>query len=99
MDIVLKQCKEAMEAYRGIACNEAIIECGYNNRDDNRNGTGVYLTDGKSSCNDSRLDYLQIIRPLDSRMSTKNIVDVHVRAFKKLQVENDLVLILISLLN
>ena len=45
------------------------------------------------------VDYLQIIRPLDSRQSTKDAVDGHVRAFKKLQVENDLVVLLISSLN
>lgn len=45
------------------------------------------------------VDYLQIIRPMDSRVSTKDAVDSHVRAFKKLQVENDLVVLLISSLN
>ena len=45
------------------------------------------------------IDYLQIIRPMDSRMSTKDAVDLHVRALKKLQMENNLVVIVISSLN
>ena len=45
------------------------------------------------------VDYLQITRPLDNRVSTKDAVDSHVRAFKKLQVENDLIVLLISSLN
>jgi len=36
---------------------------------------------------------------MDNRMSVKDVVDTHVRAFKKLQVENDLVVLLISSLN
>ena len=45
------------------------------------------------------VDYLQIIRPTDPRQTTKDAVDTHVRALKKLQTENDLVIILICSLN
>ncbi len=45
------------------------------------------------------VDYLQIIRPTDTRMTTKDAVDSHVRALKMLQRNNDLVLIVISSLN
>ena len=45
------------------------------------------------------VDYLQIIRPTDSRIATKDAVDNHVRALKMLQRNNDLVLIVISSLN
>ena len=45
------------------------------------------------------VDYLQIVRPVDKRQSTKDGVDSNVRAFKKLQIENELVVLLISSLN
>ena len=45
------------------------------------------------------MDYLQIIRPLDPKQNTKDAVDGHVRALKKLQTDNDLVLLVISSLN
>ena len=45
------------------------------------------------------VDYLQIVRPVDKRQSTKDGVDSNVRAFKKLQTENELVVLLISSLN
>ena len=45
------------------------------------------------------VDYLQIIRPTDNRIATKDAVDNHVRALKMLQRNNDLVLIVISSLN
>ena len=35
------------------------------------------------------VDYLQIVRPVDKRQSTKDGVDSNVRAFKKLQTENE----------
>ena len=45
------------------------------------------------------VDYLQLIRPLDSRQTTKDAVDEHLRALKQLQMENELVIVLISSLN
>ena len=45
------------------------------------------------------IDYLQIIRPLNNKTSTKDAVDENVRALKKLQIENDLIVLLISSLN
>ena len=41
----------------------------------------------------------RLVRPVDKRQSTKDGVDSNVRAFKKLQVENELVVLLISSLN
>ena len=43
--------------------------------------------------------HLQIIRPTDSKMTAKDAVDSHVRTFKMLQENNDLVVFLISSLN
>ena len=45
------------------------------------------------------VDYLQVICPTDRKQLTKDAVDTHVRALKKLQKDNDLVVILVSSLN
>ena len=45
------------------------------------------------------VDYLQILPTMDKRQTLKDAVDGNVRAFKKLQMENDLVVLLISSLN
>ncbi len=45
------------------------------------------------------LDYLQIITPLSTHQTTKDVVDYNVRVLKKLQTENDLVVLVISSLN
>lgn len=46
------------------------------------------------------VDYLQVIQPsIESHMSAKDLVDMHVRRLKQLQSENRLVLIVISSLN
>ncbi len=91
--------ERAIENYRSIAGTEAIIECGFDT-------TVVTITDtvrdyiSKTGIQPVVIvDYLQIVRPIDIRQTAKDAVDVHVRAFKKLQVDNDLVVILISSLN
>ena len=45
------------------------------------------------------VDYLQLIRPLDKKQTTKDAVDESLRALKLLQMENELVVVLISSLN
>ncbi len=46
------------------------------------------------------VDYLQVIQPADgSRMTAKDLVDMHVRRLKQLQSDNGLVLIVVSSLN
>ena len=45
------------------------------------------------------IDYLQLIRPTEPRQTTKDAVDGHIRALKQLQIENELVIVLISSLN
>lgn len=45
------------------------------------------------------VDYLQVIYPLDTRLSTKDAVDMNVRALKNLQKDHNLVVILVSSLN
>ena len=45
------------------------------------------------------IDYLQIISPVTSHQTAKDVVDYNVRALKKLQTDNDLVVLVISSLN
>ena len=45
------------------------------------------------------VDYLQVLYPMDSRLSTRDSVDMNVRALKELQKDHDLVVILVSSLN
>ncbi len=91
--------EKAKEAYMSYGRHEIIYECGF----DTTIETIVGLVKNYMEDNEVKpiviVDYLQIIRPVDNRVSTKDAVDGHVRAFKKLQVENDLVVLLISSLN
>ena len=91
--------ERAIEAYKEFSKHELVIECGLDT-------TAEMIVDavkdyirhtGKKPV--VFVDYLQIVRPSDSRQTMKDAVDGHVRAFKKLQVENDLVVVLISSLN
>ena len=45
------------------------------------------------------VDYLQLLRPSDPKLTTREAVEQHVQAFKLLQLENDLVIFLVSSLN
>ena len=91
--------KKAEAEYVRLTEHEIIYECGFDTTIE------TIIDCVKSYMNDNKVtpvvivDYLQIIRPMDNRMSVKDVVDTHVRAFKKLQVENDLVVLLISSLN
>ena len=91
--------EQAKAEYVKFARHEVIYECGF----DTTIETILDLVKNYIEDNGVKpiviVDYLQIIRPIDSRVSTKDAVDSHVRAFKKLQVENDLVVLLISSLN
>lgn len=91
--------REAAKEYAKSAENESVIECSFDTTIDTI--TGYVL--GYIKANDAKpvviVDYLQIIRPADPRQTTKDAVDGHVRALKKLQTENDLVVIVISSLN
>ena len=93
-----EELQRAKELYMRYGGNEIIYECGYE--------TTIETIIEKVQNYEERgvrpvvvIDYLQIIRPMDSRMSTKDAVDLHVRALKKLQMENNLVVIVISSLN
>ena len=45
------------------------------------------------------IDYLQVICARDHRMSTREVIDEHVRGLKQLQKNNELILLVISSLN
>ena len=45
------------------------------------------------------VDYLQLLRPSDPKLTTREAVEQHVQAFKLLQLEHDLVIFLVSSLN
>lgn len=91
--------RTAAKEYAKAAENESVIECSFDTTIDTITG---YVM-GYIKANDVKpvviVDYLQIIRPTDPRQTTKDAVDGHVRALKKLQTENDLVVIVISSLN
>ena len=89
----------AIEEYKSFGKHNIIYQCGFEaNINTILDRVNNYIED-----NEVKpvviVDYLQIVRPLDSRISTKDGVDSNVRALKKLQVDNDLVVLLISSLN
>ena len=91
--------KAAREVYVSRGKNEYIVECGFD--------TNVEVIVGTVKDYISRtgvkpvvmVDYLQIITPVSTHQTTKDVVDYNVRALKKLQTENDLVVLIISSLN
>ena len=91
--------KQARVKYAEVASKEIIYECGFdttittiianvNHYIKTYNKTPIVI-----------VDYLQIVRPSDSRMNTKDAVDNNIRALKMLQKNNDLVVLVISSLN
>ena len=90
--------RRAAETYAGFAKYETIIECDFNTTIETIVGTVEEYIRQRHVVPVVIVDYLQIIQPLE-RGSTKDAVDGHVKALKKLQVNYDLVLIVISSLN
>ena len=97
--VVTEELRRAKSEYVRFATHEIIYECGFDTTIETIIGKVQSYIEDTGVKPIVIVDYLQIIRPLDSRQSTKDAVDGHVRAFKKLQVENDLVVLLISSLN
>ncbi len=91
--------RRAIATYKGFAIHEAIVEGNFMMTVDIITST----VKGYISRTGVRpvvfVDYLQLIRPLDPRQTTKDAVDESLRALKLLQMENDLVIVLISSLN
>ena len=90
--------QSAIEQYREFAGNERFIEC--------RLGSiGVIQGNVESHIQKTGVapivivDYLQNIQATETNKTTKDVVDSHMRLFKKLQADNSLVVILLSSLN
>lgn len=91
--------REAAREYAEAARNENMIECGFDTTIDTIINEVLRYIREKQVKPVVIVDYLQIIRPADPRQTTKDAVDTHVRALKKLQTENDLVIMVICSLN
>lgn len=91
--------KEAVKTYADFAEHETVIECSFDTTIDTITGTVKDYIKQTGTKPVVIVDYLQIIRPIDPKQNTKDAVDGHVRALKKLQTDNDLVLLVISSLN
>lgn len=95
--------KKAVEKYKTFAKNISIIECSFDVLEEDIIDyvEGFIQSTGLTPV--VIIDYLQIIPGtpdhLGRRPTTKDAVDSHVRAFKKLQSRHDLVLFLIASLN
>ena len=92
--------KVAVDEYSRYANNLLIAECTFRATIDTIEGTVTNYIQKTGKKPVVIVDYLQVIQaPLESRMTAKDLVDLHVRRLKQLQSENKLVLIVISSLN
>ena len=93
-----EELEEAIEKYKEIGRNEEVIECDFDTTiADIVEYVEQYIeTEGESPV--VMIDYLQVIRPEGTRPLRESI-DANVKALKKLQSENDIVVMVISSLN
>lgn len=95
--------KKAVEQYKTFAKNISIIECSFDVLEEDIINYVESFIQSTGVTPVVIIDYLQIIPGtpdhLGHRPTTKDAVDSHVRAFKKLQSRHDLVLFLIASLN
>lgn len=91
--------KAAREVYVSRGKNEYIVECGFDTNVDVIVGTVKDYISRTGVKPVVMVDYLQIITPVTTHQTMKDVVDYNVRALKKLQTENDLVVLVISSLN
>ncbi len=89
----------ARELYATQTKNEYIVECGFDTNVEAIVETVKEYMSQTGSQPVVIVDYLQIITPVNNNQTTKDVVDYNVRALKKLQTENDLVVLVISSLN
>ena len=89
----------ARELYAAQSKHEFTVECGFDTNVENITETVRSYIETAKVKPIVILDYLQILAPLNNNQTTKDVVDYNVRALKKLQTENDLVVIVISSLN
>ncbi len=89
----------ARELYAAQTKHEFIVECGFDTNVEVIVGTVREYIERTGVTPVVMVDYLQIITPVSTHQTTKDVVDYNVRALKKLQTENDLVVLVISSLN
>ena len=90
---------KATEEYASFTQHEIILECNFETKIGNIISTVEDYIQETSVFPVVIVDYLQVICPSDPRQQTKDAVDSHVRALKKLQKDHDLVIIVVSSLN
>jgi replicative DNA helicase len=89
----------AISIYKSLSKNYRVIECNFNITMED---IVKYVTDYIAEYKVKPvviIDYLQIIPPTDPHQNTKDAVDGHVRAIKKLQSDHELTVLVISSLN
>ena len=91
--------RRAIAEYKSFSKHEAIIETGFNTSFEEIASTIEEYIAATGERPVIFLDYIQLLRPLNSRMTAKDAVDFNIRAFKQLQMKFDLVVILLSSLN
>lgn len=91
--------RRARELYATQTKNEYIVECGFDTNVEAIIETVKEYMSKTGSQPVVIVDYLQIISPMNNNQTAKDVIDYNVRALKKLQAENDLVVIVISSLN
>ena len=91
--------KRAVEDYKKFADRIVIIELGLDATITSITGTVEKFINYIGLKPVVFVDYLQIIRPEKDKQTTKDFVDEHMRVLKKLQSENELVMIVISSFN
>ena len=89
----------ATEEYASFTEHEILLECNFETNIGDIISTVEQYIKENSVLPVVIVDYLQVICPTDPRQPTKEAVDTHVRALKKLQKEKDLVVIVVSSLN
>lgn len=89
---------DVIEEYGKLATNENIIECHLDyTTTDIMNYVKKYIKEREKSPV-VIIDYLQVLRPSE-KLSTREGIDANVKALKKLQSENDIVVLVISSFN
>jgi len=90
---------DAINEYSSYASNVTVVEGGFStNVNDIVNYVCTYIKENE--CNPVVVvDYLQILAPIDHRMSPKDAVDYNVRILKMLQLKYKLVILIISSFN
>ena len=90
---------KATEEYASFTEHEIILECSFATKIGDIINTVEKYIEETSVLPVVIIDYLQVICPSDPRQQTRDAVDTHVRALKKLQKDHNLVVILVSSLN